>query len=519
MALSKGSQLNQRYTIVQQLGEGGYGAVYQAWDMALGQACAVKENLTTDDAGVQQFRQEAQILAGLKHPHLPRVIDYFVDPMRGQYLVMDYIKGVSLERLISEDHQLPVSDITAWALQILDALAYLHAQTPPVIHRDIKPANILIDDQDRAILVDFGVAKHYEERVKTSTGARGVTDGYSPWEQYAEGLTDARSDLYALGATLYHALAGRRPQQGVERLKSDRLLPVRAFNVNVPDRLSLVLRTAIAVQPEDRFPTAAAFAQALTGQPPANGGGASRRPAQPSSPQAVPPLPPVRRPVPVPAPPRAWQGQPVQQPVRVPTPAAADYPIVPGMPAQVPAARKPFSFAQRIFGSLFFDEHVSHEVYSDGYATFQALGIVLALFVPAFVYRVLFAANRLTLLEGLDWFYNLLLLPALAAWAAGSVVLWAWGRFIDHSPVRLLGVVRVVGFGLLPLLALPVALIPGLQPWGWLGLAIVTWLTVSHGVSVAYESVDFGVVLVSTGIVGAVLAVVYLMYTMSLAPA
>ena len=136
-----------------------------------------------------------------RHPNLPQVKDQFVIAGQGQYLVMDYVDGQDLEELrCAAGGRLPEAQALSWISQVCDALDYMHRQTPPVIHRDLKPANIKITPEGRAVLVDFGIAKTYDPLLKTTLGARAVTPGYSPIEQYGTGVTDARTDLYSLGA-------------------------------------------------------------------------------------------------------------------------------------------------------------------------------------------------------------------------------------------------------------------------------------------------------------------------------
>jgi len=158
MTLSQGEVLQGRYRVVKKLGEGGFGAVYQAWDINLECHRAVKENLDISIKAQHQFKFEAKILNQLSHPNLPRVIDHFIIAGQGQYLVMDYVEGQDLA-LMLQNGPLPESRVLPWIIQVCDALSYLHAQTPPVIHRDIKPENIKITPEGKAMLVDFGISK------------------------------------------------------------------------------------------------------------------------------------------------------------------------------------------------------------------------------------------------------------------------------------------------------------------------------------------------------------------------
>ena len=152
----------------------------------------------------------------------------------------------------------------AWASDILDALQYLHTRKPPVVHRDIKPGNIKITPEGRAVLVDFGLAKAQDSTEATATGARGLSPGFSPPEQYGSGRTDARSDLYSLGATLYALLGGQKPPDGLERaLGQASLIPLAQLNPRVSARVAAATERALAIQPEGRFASAAEFVAAL----------------------------------------------------------------------------------------------------------------------------------------------------------------------------------------------------------------------------------------------------------------
>lgn len=268
MSLAVGEVLNNRYRIAALLGQGGMGAVYRAWDLNLKMAVAVKENYDASADAQRQFEREATLLARLSHSNLPRVTDHFALPGRGQYLVMDYVEGESLESMLDRQGVLPEEQAVAWTTQVCDALAYLHNQSPPVIHRDIKPANIRITHDGRAILVDFGISKLFEQGGRTTVGARAFTPGYSPPEQYGDGSTDARSDLYALGATLYHLLTGRPPMESIKRLVgSAEVTPPRQLNPTISPGVERVVVTALALPTEQRFRDAATFRAALAGGP------------------------------------------------------------------------------------------------------------------------------------------------------------------------------------------------------------------------------------------------------------
>ena len=271
MALATGTVLINRYRIVKRVGQGGFGAVYRAWDLSLLQPVALKENSGGGTEAQRQFEREAQLLAGLRHANLPRVIDHFVLPGQGQYLVMDFVEGKSLSDLLVErGGPLDEAEVLPWIRQVADALEYLHTRTPPIIHRDIKPDNVIITQEGRAILVDFGISKVYEASKSTTIGARAVTPGYSPPEQYGRGRTDARSDVYALGATLYTLLTGQIPPDGPDLASgADTLIPPREANPAVSVATSAAIVAAMTPNISQRLANAAGFGQLLAGGPPA----------------------------------------------------------------------------------------------------------------------------------------------------------------------------------------------------------------------------------------------------------
>jgi hypothetical protein len=268
MPLKPGFILRNRYRIESVLGQGGMGAVYKAVDVNLGVTVAVKENLFTTEEFARQFRREATILASLRHPNLPRVTDHFVIEGEGQYLVMDFVQGDDLRQKLERAGPVREDEALPWFLDTADALAYLHSRTPPVLHRDVKPGNIKITPEGRAVLVDFGLAKVVEEDSATTTGAKAMTPGFSPPEQYGSGRTDPRTDIYSLGATLYAALTATIPEDSLERaMGRAQLTPVRKRNANVSAGLARVVEKALAVKPEDRYQSMPELAAALAASP------------------------------------------------------------------------------------------------------------------------------------------------------------------------------------------------------------------------------------------------------------
>ncbi len=266
MPMERGSLLLNRYRILEVLGQGGMGSVYKARDENLAVDVAVKENLFTTDEYTRQFRREATILANLKHSNLPRVFDHFEVAGQGQYLVMDYIEGEDLRQRMDRIGIISEEEIIVTGAAICDALEYLHTRQPPIVHRDIKPGNVKINPNGEIFLVDFGLAKVFQGTQATTTGARAMTPGYSSPEQYGTARTDERSDIYSLGATLYAAMTGSIPEDGLARaMEQADLTPIRKRNPKVSRRLATVLEQALAVHPEDRFPTADKFKQGLLG--------------------------------------------------------------------------------------------------------------------------------------------------------------------------------------------------------------------------------------------------------------
>lgn len=266
MALSVGQIYHNRYRIVSLMGKGGFGAVYKAWDTKLNGPCALKENFDTSAEAEKQFALEASMLFNLRHPNLPMVFDYFSVPGQGLYLVMVYVEGEDLQQLLDKRQEpLPEALVLPWIRQVCDALSYLHKQQPPVIHRDIKPANIKITPQGQAVLVDFGIAKVYDPKLKTTVGARAVTPGYSPPEQYGRGSTDPRTDIYALGATLYTMLTGVEPPDSVDLLSGigAPLAGVRTLNPKVTSTVDAAIQRAMQLDRGQRFQTVDDFETAL----------------------------------------------------------------------------------------------------------------------------------------------------------------------------------------------------------------------------------------------------------------
>ncbi|HVQ39005.1 MAG TPA: serine/threonine-protein kinase [Pyrinomonadaceae bacterium] len=266
--------LQNRYRIVRQLGRGGMGAVYEAADERLGIAVALKETLSSEASMRKQFEHEARLLASMQHPALPRVSDYFVEGNRA-FLVMQFIGGVDLARIISQQPgPLPPEQVIAWADQLLDALIYLHSRDRQVIHRDIKPHNLKLTSTGKIALLDFGLARAQSAQatdvsVTASRAFFGYTRHYAPLEQIQDQRTDPRTDIYALGATLYHLLTGIKPPDAMVRATAlinsdpDPLRPANKVHEAVGPEIAAILNKAMAQKPEHRYATANEFREAF----------------------------------------------------------------------------------------------------------------------------------------------------------------------------------------------------------------------------------------------------------------
>ena len=277
--------LRERYRLTNIVGQGGMGSVYRAEDLRLpGRLCAIKEVQPDPHASPQmkaqaqsQFLQEASILAQLDHPSLPKVSDFFAENGR-EYLVMDYVPGKDLKQLLDEN-QGPFDEqlVLSWARQIMEALEYLHRQDPPVLHRDIKPANIKLTPDDRIKLVDFGLVKlmaRDDARTITVVQGRG-TAFYTPLEQYGGdgGHTDARTDIYSLGATFYHLLTYYPPPDAKARFLNPSVLRApHLINKRLSLHVSEAMLWAMEMHPDERPAAVDALRQVLEGR--------SRRPLQ-----------------------------------------------------------------------------------------------------------------------------------------------------------------------------------------------------------------------------------------------
>lgn len=313
--------LKNQYRIVRLVGGGGMAWVYQVEELppGSGKLWALKElrPQTQDKAeratARKLFEQEAKLLRSLDHVNIPKIADFFEDNGRA-CLVMEFIWGESLEkRLEATNAPLLETDVLKWAIQLCEALQYLHSRQPPVIFRDIKPSNVMVTNTGLVKLIDFGIARTYKVGKKRDTVAMG-SENYAAPEQWGKGQTDARSDVYALGATMYHLLANMAPTPAF--LPSEPL-PLGNYNGALSKKIIALIQKSMARERKSRFQSSMEMRAALLDALP-----------MPYTPPAVPAAP---RPVPQPvAQPRPQpQPAPVAQPQARPVPAVASQPVQP----------------------------------------------------------------------------------------------------------------------------------------------------------------------------------------------
>lgn len=244
-----GTVIDGKYEILREIGRGGMSIVYLAMDTHLNKQWAVKEirkkgNGKNDEVVVNSLLAEANMMKKLDHPALPRIVD-IIDNGITIYVVMDYIEGESLDKVLNEYGAQPEEQVIAWAEQLCEALEYLHSQKPPIIYRDMKPANVMLKPEGNIKIIDFGIAREYKEQKLSDTTVLG-TKGYAPPEQYS-GQTDARSDIFALGMTMHHLLTGIDPRSG------EAYAPVRMWNPQLSEGIELIINKCVEPAAENRY--------------------------------------------------------------------------------------------------------------------------------------------------------------------------------------------------------------------------------------------------------------------------
>lgn len=244
-----GEVIDGKYEILKEIGKGGMSVVYLAMDKHLNKQWAVKEirkkgNGKNDEIVINSLLAEANLMKKLDHPSLPRIVD-IIDNGVTIYVIMDYIEGESLDKILNEYGAQPEELVINWAKQLCDALSYLHSQKPPIIYRDMKPANVMLKPEGNIKIIDFGIAREYKEQNLADTTVLG-TRGYAPPEQYS-GQTDARSDIFALGMTMHHLLTGIDPRKG------DSYVPVRQWNPELSEGIEIIINKCVEPVAENRY--------------------------------------------------------------------------------------------------------------------------------------------------------------------------------------------------------------------------------------------------------------------------
>lgn len=244
-----GEVIDGKYEILKEIGKGGMSVVYLAMDKHLNKQWAVKEirkkgNGKNDEIVINSLLAEANLMKKLDHPSLPRIVD-IIDNGVTIYVIMDYIEGESLDKILNEYGAQPEELVINWAKQLCDALSYLHSQKPPIIYRDMKPANVMLKPEGNIKIIDFGIAREYKEQNLADTTVLG-TRGYAPPEQYS-GQTDARSDIFALGMTMHHLLTGIDPRKG------DSYAPVRQWNPELSEGIEIIINKCVEPVAENRY--------------------------------------------------------------------------------------------------------------------------------------------------------------------------------------------------------------------------------------------------------------------------
>jgi len=269
-----------QYLVEQEVGRGGLGVVYRAKALEYDKIVAVKraglEPISDEELRAQvkeQQQHQLNALGPLDHPNVPKIYDQFSDEGH-EYLVMDLLQGSTLQKILdqtlAQERLLEESRVIGWALQVLDGLDYLHNQSQPIIHRDLKPDNLFLNQDGRVVMVDFGLMKQQPDRKHAGeTGsiahAMGTVE-YAPLEQYAESgsHTDTRTDIYSLGATLYHLLAGQLPPRAVDRMMTASMVDSVAkrppslckINPTVGIRTEQIIIKAMEIDPKERYDAA-----------------------------------------------------------------------------------------------------------------------------------------------------------------------------------------------------------------------------------------------------------------------
>ena len=256
--LKIGSVIDGKYKVLHQIGKGGMSIVYLCINEKANKQWAVKEVRKNGNASSEVIRQnlltETSILKKLHHPHLPSIID-----QDDTYLIlMDYVEGRTLKAILDERGALPQEKVVDWAIQLSSTLMYLHRQDPPIIYRDMKPANVMLKPDGNVVLIDFGTAREYKDDSDGDTTCLG-TKGYAAPEQYGgKGQTDARTDVYNLGATMYQLVTGKNPTKPPYEIR-----PIRQWNPALSSGLESIIVKCTKSDPDERYQSVAELKFAL----------------------------------------------------------------------------------------------------------------------------------------------------------------------------------------------------------------------------------------------------------------
>lgn len=256
-----GSVIDGKYKILSVIGQGGMSTVYLAINPKANKPWAIKEvrkdGFQNYEVVTQSLTMEIDLLKKLRHPHLPSIID-IIDRDDNFLIVMDYVEGMTLERIMMENGAQSQKDVIEWAIQLCDVLQYLHSREPSIIYRDMKPSNIMLNYDGKVMLIDFGTAREYKERALGDTTCLG-TKGYAAPEQFGgQGQTDPRTDIYSLGATMYHLLTGHNPSNAPYEM-----YPITQWNPEFSSGLEKIIQKCTQKNPEDRFQTVEELKDAL----------------------------------------------------------------------------------------------------------------------------------------------------------------------------------------------------------------------------------------------------------------
>ena len=262
-----GTVIDGKYEILKEIGRGGMSIVYLAMDKRLNKQWAVKEirkkgSGKNEEIVVNSLLAEANMMKKLDHPSLPRIVD-IIDNGVTIYVVMDYIEGESLDKILNEYGAQPEEMVVNWAKQLCDALSYLHSQKPPIIYRDMKPANVMLKPEGNIKIIDFGIAREYKEQNLADTTVLG-TKGYAPPEQYQQSYKIGPwMDVYAMAATFYRCVTGKVPQESLSRLEEDHLEKPGHFCPDLNSATEKVILKGLALRTEYRYMDMRSFYEAI----------------------------------------------------------------------------------------------------------------------------------------------------------------------------------------------------------------------------------------------------------------